>query len=244
MPKAFKNCGSLESHAFHRRNAQCVRLPASPHAAGRSFAESLHTPGRSLMPAIEPGTMAEYRAKELLKSFGIPFPEGGMARNLDEAQALARSLGFPVVLKAQAAKLAHKTEAGGVILGIENDSSLAEGWAKLHNNLKVNRPGLVLDGVLVERMGQRGTELIVGLRNDPDWGPVLLAGFGGVLAEALRDVRLMPADLPIEEIVKELGALRCATLFHGFRGSPPLERRGRGRDSLRSRRGGALLRQH
>ncbi len=175
------------------------------------------------VPAIEPGTMAEYKAKELLKSFGIPFPEGGMARNLDEAQALARSLGFPVVLKAQAAKLAHKTEAGGVILGIENDSSLAEGWAKLHNNLKVNRPGLVLDGVLVERMGHRGTELIVGMRNDPDWGPVLLAGFGGVLAEALRDVRLMPPDLPIEEIVKELGALRCATLFHGFRGSPPLD---------------------
>jgi hypothetical protein len=61
------------------------------------------------------------------------------------------------------------------------------------------------------------------LRNDPDWGPVLLAGFGGVLAEALRDVRLMPPDLPIEEIVKELGALRCATLFRGFRGSPPLD---------------------
>jgi hypothetical protein len=119
--------------------------------------------------------------------------------------------------------LSHKTEAGGVILGIENDSSLAEGWSKLHNNIKASRPGLELDGVLVERMGQRGTELIIGLRNDPDWGPVLLAGFGGVLAEALRDVRLMPADLPMEEIVKELGALRCATLFHGFRGSPPLD---------------------
>ena len=175
------------------------------------------------LPSLDQGTMSEYRSKEVLKSFDIPFPEGGMARNVDEALAVARRIGFPVVLKAQAAALSHKTEAGGVILGIENDSSLAEGWSKLHNNIKASRPGLELDGVLVERMGQRGTELIIGLRNDPDWGPVLLAGFGGVLAEALRDVRLMPADLPMEEIVKELGALRCATLFHGFRGSPPLD---------------------
>ena len=93
----------------------------------------------------------------------------------------------------------------------------------MQNNMKANRPGLELEGVLVERMGPRGAELIVGLRHDPDWGPVLLAGFGGVLAEALHDARVLPPDLSIEEIAEELGALRCAALFRGFRGSPPLD---------------------
>jgi acyl-CoA synthetase (NDP forming) len=191
--------------------------------AGRKFASddpaSRSTPGR----AIQPGVMPEYKAKALLEDFGVPFPEGGLARDLDEAINLALQVGFPVVLKAQAVELPHKSDSGGVILGIENENSLAEGWNALHKNIEAYRPGLVLEGVLVQKMGPRGTELILGLRNDPEWGPVLLAGFGGVLAEALRDVHLTPADLSVKEIVQELDSLRCAPLFHGFRNSPPLD---------------------
>ncbi len=100
---------------------------------------------------------------------------------------------------------------------------LAEGWFALHRNITKNRPGLELEGVLVERMGLSGAELIIGARNDPEWGPVLLAGFGGVLAEAMRDVRLMPPDLSVAEFVGELSSLRCSALFEGFRGSPALD---------------------
>jgi acyl-CoA synthetase (NDP forming) len=128
-----------------------------------------------------------------------------------------------VALKAQAAELPHKSDAGGVILSIGNERALAEAWAALNRNIETTRPGLELDGVLVECMGEKGAELILGARNDPDWGPVLLAGFGGVLAEAMRDVRLLPPDLSIEQIVRELHSLQCAALFHGFRGSPPLD---------------------
>lgn len=169
------------------------------------------------------GVVAEYRAKQVLASLGIPFPSGLFVTNLEQAQAAAIKLGFPVVLKAQSADLSHKSDAGGVILGLNDATQLAEGWTRLYANIAQHRPGLVLDGVLIEKMGRRGVELIVGARNDPAWGPVILAGFGGVQAEILQDVRLLPADLTIDGIVHELNMLKSAALLRGFRGSPALD---------------------
>jgi acyl-CoA synthetase (NDP forming) len=94
------------------------------------------------------------------------------------------------------------------VLGIASDADLRDEWSAMHRNVLKARPELVLDGVLVERMGEKGLELIVGARNVAKWGPVLMAGFGGVLAEAIEDVRLMPASLSREEIEQELNKLR------------------------------------
>jgi hypothetical protein len=82
---------------------------------------------------------------------------------------------------------------------------------------------LVLDGVLVEAMGPRGLELVVGAKRDPRWGPVVLVGLGGIAMEALNDVRLLPPDLPAPAIVAALGELRAAALLRGFRGAPPVD---------------------
>jgi acyl-CoA synthetase (NDP forming) len=97
---------------------------------------------------------------------------------------------------------------------------VAAAWDQLCANVAKARPGLELDGALVEAMGARGVELIIGARNDPDWGPVLLAGLGGVQAELLQDVRLLPHDLPEADIIAELNRLRGAALLNGFRGAP------------------------
>jgi acetate---CoA ligase (ADP-forming) len=167
--------------------------------------------------------IAEYRAKDLLKAWDIPFPVGRLATTLDEAQHAARELGYPVALKAQATDLPHKSDAGGVILNIADLDGMTTAWSRLHDNLARSRPGLKLDGVLIERMGKKGVELIVGGRNDPEWGAVILAGFGGVQAEILKDVRLLAPDLSKEEIVQELNKLKSAELLHGFRGSPALD---------------------
>ncbi|MFZ0198906.1 MAG: acetate--CoA ligase family protein [Candidatus Sulfotelmatobacter sp.] len=177
----------------------------------------------SPMLSIGSGMLPEYRSKELLKELGVVIPEGGLARSLDEALVIARRIGFPLALKAQAVELPHKSDVGGVVLGIASEDALTEGWVTLHRNLSNQRPGLKLDGVLVERMSQKGVELILGARNDPDWGPVLLAGFGGILAEAMNDTRLFPADLSKEAIVEELTKLRSATLLRGFRSTPALD---------------------
>jgi acyl-CoA synthetase (NDP forming) len=169
------------------------------------------------------GVIPEYRSKQLLSRWGIPVPAGELARSLEEAGSIAARIGFPVALKAQALELTHKTEAGGVILNIADRDALAEAWHRMHRSVAQSRPNLTLDGALVERMGEPGVELIVGARNDPDWGPVILIGFGGILAEALRDVRLLPPGLSLSAITAELNKLKCSTLLRGFRGSPPLD---------------------
>ncbi len=169
------------------------------------------------------GTLAEYKSKEVLAAAGIPVPAGAFARTLDEAQEISARIGFPVALKAQSANLSHKSDVGGVILNIADADALASGWKRLYDNIARALPELVLDGVLVERMGQRGVELIVGANRDKDWGQVLLVGFGGVLAEAVKDVRLIPPDLSVEAIVEELYGLKSAPLLRGFRGSPALD---------------------
>ncbi len=169
------------------------------------------------------GVVPEYQAKALLGPIGVPFPKGRLATTLDEAKAAASSIGYPVVLKAQSAELSHKSDAGGVIVGVADDMALAEAWRRMTDNIASYRPGLVLDGVLVEGMGARGLELIVGAKNDPDWGPVILLGFGGVQAEILKDVRLLAPDLTEGAILAELDKLKSAELLHGFRGSPALD---------------------
>ena len=169
------------------------------------------------------GVIAEYRAKEFLRPLGIPFPPGRLARTLEEALGAAASLGYPVALKAQAAELSHKSDAGGVVLRLSDRESLEAGWRQLHSNMARARPGLVLDGVLVEVMARPGVELIIGGRNDPDWGPVVVAGFGGVQAELLQDVRLiLPGQSP-QSIIDELHRLQCGALLRGYRGSPALD---------------------
>ncbi len=191
-------------------------------------ARGLNAPARKALAAapavtIEPGVNAEYQAKRVLTALGVPIPPGAFARTLDEAKTVAKTVGYPLVLKAQSPDLSHKSDAGGVILNLADEAALVEGWERLYGNVKRAKPDLTLDGVLIEGMGKRGVELIVGANNDPDWGPVILVGFGGVLAEALHDVRLLPPDLSIDEIVAELGKLKSAALLRGFRGSPPVD---------------------
>ena len=190
--------------------------------AARDFDAAEGAPYR-LESIAQTGIIPEYRAKALLAPAGIPFPSGRMATSLEEAQAAASEIGFPVVLKAQAAALPHKSDAGGVVLGLGNADELRRGWDRLQAAIAANAPDIVLEGVLVERMGARGTELIVGARNDPDWGPAILVGFGGVQAELTTDVRLLPHDLTRGAILRELRLLKSGALFDGFRGSPPLD---------------------
>ncbi len=143
-----------------------------------------------------------------------------MAKTLEEAKAVAGKIGYPVALKIQSTELSHKSDMGGVILGLGDEGQLEQGWARLDANVKANAPNAPIDGVLVERMAKPGLELILGARNDPEWGPVVVVGLGGVMAEALHDVRLLAPDLAIDEIVAELHRLKGAALLGPFRGKP------------------------
>jgi len=195
------------TNAFSARNFATAKMEVSPLVG--------------LPPAGN--TVPEYRSKELLGPLGVAFPSFALVGSADEAVAAADKLGYPVVLKAQAAALPHKSDAGGVIIGLDDAEAVRAGWDKLTGSIAASRPGLTLDGVLVEGMAERGIELIVGARNDPHWGPVILVGFGGVTAELLHDVRLLPPDLPQDAIVAEIRALRMAPMLDGFRGAPKMD---------------------
>jgi acyl-CoA synthetase (NDP forming) len=177
------------------------------------------------MPAarLPAGIMPEYRAKLLLRDLGLRIPPGQLARTEEEALTIANGIGYPVVLKAQSAAISHKSDVGGVVLNLAKPEALRDGWDRLRQNLQRHCPNALLDGVLVEAMGRRGTELIIGARRDPDWGPVLLAGFGGIMAEALQDVRLLPPGLDQTAIIAELRKLKSAAILDGFRGLPALD---------------------
>jgi len=169
------------------------------------------------------GVIPEYQAKALLAPLGIPFPNGRFAATVDEAVAAAEAIGGPVVMKAQAAALSHKSDAGGVALNLQGEAAIRAAWDRMFADVARYNSAILLDGVLIEAMGARGLELIIGAKNDPQWGPVILAGFGGVTAEILQDVCLLAPDMTREAIVAELGKLKQAALLHGYRGAPALD---------------------
>jgi acyl-CoA synthetase (NDP forming) len=206
--------------ASAERVFRALALLSAPQPMDPGPTEQLQTPA---VLSQASGVVPEYRSKEILAEFGVSLPKGAFARTLDEAVSAAQEIGFPVVIKAQSAELSHKSDAGGVILGLESAEALRDGWARLYENVAKACPGLELDGVLIEGMGRRGVELIVGARNDRDWGPVLLVGFGGVMAELFHDARLIPANLPPQEIALELNKLKSAALLRGFRGEPAVD---------------------
>ena len=217
LAAALRELGVPFFAAAERVFTAIARLQARHQPKGANI-EASAPAGR--LPA---GIMPEYRAKLLLRDLGLRIPPGQLARTVEEALNIARGIGYPVVLKAQSAEISHKSDVGGVVLNLATAEALREGWASLRQNLQRHCPDAALDGVLVEAMGRRGTELIIGARRDPDWGRVLLAGFGGVMAEALHDVRLLPPDLDKPAIIAELRKLKSAAILNGFRGSPALD---------------------
>lgn len=207
-----------------RSPERAFRALAHATAYGQALAVAEGEPLTIAAPPLpRRGTLPEYEGKTYLASLGIAVPQSTLARTIDEARQAAARIGYPVALKAQAAALAHKSDAGGVALGIADAAALASAWQRIHEAIAAARPELTLDGVLVEAMAERGLELIVGARRDPDWGPVVLVGLGGVWTEALGDVRLMPADLSRDRMAAEIGRLKGARLLRGLRDAPPVD---------------------
>jgi len=176
-----------------------------------------------LLPPTGSGGVSESASKALLQLYGIPVPPGGLAENIDEVLELASEVGYPVVLKIVADDIHHKTEVGGVALRIASDEQLRAEHAALLERVAVCAPGARVRGVRVERMVSGLVELIVGGRNDPIFGPVVVAGLGGVLAEALQDVSTLLGPVDAGDARAMLGELRGAALLGPFRGRPAVD---------------------
>jgi acyl-CoA synthetase (NDP forming) len=217
VPVEFLTSFRTQGIPVFRSPERAMRALALATAYGRAL-ECAGDRARSATapPLPRSGVLPEHVGKAYLAALGIPVPPGKLATDLDAARTIASDIGYPVALKAQASALTHKSDVGGVMLGIDGEQALAAAWNDMNDNMA--RRGLALEGILVERMVERGLEMIVGARRDPNWGPVVMIGLGGVWVEALNDVRLMPADLSRPRILAELDRLKGAPLLRGTRG--------------------------
>lgn len=226
LPAAFMPAFRDNGIPAFRSPERALRAMANATGYGRERAREKTAPPEISVPkfdARQSATLTEYAGKKLISALGIRIPEDGLAGDLDQAKKIAARIGYPVVLKAQSPELTHKSDVGGVIVGIADADTLAAAWERLHRDIAAARPELTLDGVLVETMAAPGLELVIGGRRDPAWGPVLLVGLGGVWIETLQDVRLMPADIGPAAVRDELGRLKAAALLEGSRGQPPAD---------------------
>ena len=211
---------------FSRSSDRMLRAIALYTKYGRSLARTrvagTDAPFAGL-PRLYQGAQPEWLGKKVLAAVGIRVPDGDLARTPDEAAALAKRIGYPVALKAQAASLSHKTEAGGVVLNLTEEFVLRAAWDMTMRNVKHAAPDVSLDGALVEKMSPKGVELMVGAKRDPGWGTVLLLGLGGIWVEALGDVQVLTGNADGVQILEALGKLRSAKFLTGFRGAPPAD---------------------
>jgi acyl-CoA synthetase (NDP forming) len=209
--------------AFMRSPERTLRAVAAMHrhAVARDAAADRRNSVREVPVLRGTGAISEYAGKGWLRELGVRVPAGRLVQTLEQARDAASTIGYPVVIKAQTPTLHHKSDVGGVIVGIENTNELGAAWHQLHGNLSAALGTVALDGVLVEQMAPAGLEMVVGAKNDPGWGPVILVGLGGVWIEALRAVELLPPDITHRRAVERIGAMKGAALLGPFRGQPP-----------------------
>ncbi|HUZ24141.1 MAG TPA: acetate--CoA ligase family protein [Streptosporangiaceae bacterium] len=182
--------------------------------------ESLPAPAAAGQGTAEP--WSEEEARSLLASAGVPVVPGELARSADEAVAAAQRLGLPVALKICSAQITHKSDIGGVALGLSTAAAVAEAYARVRA-AGDQVCGARIDGVLVTPMRTGGVELLAGVTVDPTFGPVLAVGLGGIWVEILRDTSLRVLPVDAGEVRRMLGELRGLPLLRGARGGRPAD---------------------
>jgi acyl-CoA synthetase (NDP forming) len=175
--------------------------------------------GTAVAPARS-GPWSEAESRELLTAAGVPVVPGGLAQSADEAVDIAQRVGLPVALKICSAQITHKSDIGGVALGLSSEAEVRAAYAKVAD-AGAAIADAVVDGVLVTPMRSGGVELLAGVTVDPTFGPVLAVGLGGVWVEVLKDTSLRVLPAGTEEVKRMLGELRGGALLRGARGSLP-----------------------
>ncbi|MQC18556.1 MAG: acetyl-CoA synthetase [Chloroflexi bacterium] len=163
--------------------------------------------------------LTEVESKELLRKAGIRVARAHLARKPKDAVELAEKLGYPVVMKIVSTEIAHKSDVGGVVVGVKNASGVRQAFKEITERVKKAAPKASVDGIAVQTMAKPGTEVIVGATTDPQFGPVMMFGLGGVFVEVLKDVsfRIVPLEeRDAQQMVREINGL---PLLQGARGS-------------------------
>ena len=165
--------------------------------------------------------ITEELSKGILEEYKVSVPQYALATTVKEAVEAAKSMGFPLVMKVVSPKILHKTDVGGVKVGITKVSDVKKTFTDMHKRLAKKNSGV--KGILLEKMVPKGVELIVGVQNDPQFGPVIMVGMGGIMTEVMKDVAFRMLPITTNDAQSMLDELQGAALLRGFRGSDPID---------------------
>ena len=171
--------------------------------------------GRTLLNEVE--------AKDLLRAAGVPVTQTTLATNAAEAVTQGEAAGYPVVLKVVSPDISHKSDAGGVKLNLKSADDVRAAYDAIIQSCTAHVPGAKITGVAVQHMAPQGTEVIVGMTTDPQFGPVMMFGLGGIMVEVLKDVSFRLVPLEAKDAREMIGEIKGKPILDGVRGQPPAD---------------------
>ncbi len=177
--------------------------------------EKAKSEGRSLLTEIE--------AKELLKQAGVNVIDTKLAASSEEAISISRQFGFPVVLKIASSDIVHKSDAGGVKLGLKTSKQVGKAYDDILAAISQKHPQAMIQGVSVQKMARPGVEVIIGMSSDAQFGPVLMFGLGGIMVEILKDVSFRIVPLTRRDAREMIREIKGYPLLEGYRGQEPVD---------------------
>jgi acetyltransferase len=207
-------------HDWHDRRARTSQKTPSHRTSPPSAAAA----ARALIATHRrrtPGALSEQASKEVLAAYGITAPHERLAPTPEAAARAAEHIGFPIVAKIASPDIPHKTEIGGVRLNLTSAAAVGEAAAEILAAARNHRPEAAIDGVAIQQMVPKGIELVLGVRVDPQFGPLIVVGFGGIMVELLDDVATRLAPVGRAEAHEMLRVLRGYRLLSGYRGQAP-----------------------
>jgi len=175
--------------------------------------ESVRQQGRTVLTEIE--------AKQVFGTAGISATETMLASSQSEAITLSEKIGFPVVLKVASPDITHKTDAGGVKVGLKNKAEVRKAYAEIMASVKLKYPKAKIDGVSVQAVARPGIEIIIGMFKDPQFGPVIMFGLGGIFVEVLKDVSFRIIPIVRRDAAEMIKEIKGYALLNGYRGHEP-----------------------
>jgi acetate---CoA ligase (ADP-forming) len=226
LPSAFgrtsaAGCGLFVDSNLRNIGVALGKLAGYAEAQQRVLPEAFSPVSGRLYPGL-PAVVPEYLAKQVLAAW-LPDAREKLVGSPKEAADAAERLGFPVVLKVQSPELPHKTEAGGVRLNLGSRQAVTDAYTTMLADVRSHAPEAGIDGVLVQSMAPKGHELVIGMVDDPTFGPIMMLGFGVVTVELFGDVVHAPAPIDEAEATRMILSLKSARLLTGFRGAKPID---------------------
>jgi len=167
--------------------------------------------------------LLEHEAKTICKEYGIPVTELKMAKTAEAAAKFSEEIGYPTVLKIVSLDVLHKFDVGGVILNVNSREEARNAYNKIIESVKKHKPDAKIDGILVQEMAPPSTEVIVGAIKDPQFGPTLMFGFGGIFVEVMKDVAFRIAPITEEDAPQMITEIKAYPILQGYRGQPPAD---------------------